>query len=63
ASRPTVFSSSRVGASSGATGVGRSKPSGFGRTSVRRGSDGRVSGVRSGRSGSYGRSGGGWFSG
>jgi len=63
ASRPTVFSSARVGSSSGATGVGRTKPSGFGRTSVRRGSDGRVSGVRSGRSGSYGRSGGGWFSG
>lgn len=63
ASRPTVFSSARVGTSPGATGVGRTKPSGFGRTSVRRGSDGRVSGVRSGRSGSYGRSGGGWFSG
>ncbi len=63
ASRPTVFSSARVGSSSGTTGVGRTKPSGFGRTSVRRGSDGRVSGVRSGRSGSYGRSGGGWFSG
>lgn len=61
--RPTVFSSARVGTSPGATGVGRSKPSGFGRTSVRRGSDGRVNGVRSGRSGSYGRSGGGWFSG
>lgn len=61
--RPTVFSSSRVGTSPGATGVGRTKPSGFGRTSVRRGGDGRVSGVRSGRSGSYGRSGGGWFSG
>ncbi len=63
ASRPTVFSSARVGTSPGATGVGRTKPSGFGRTSVRRGSDGRVNGVRSGRSGSYGRSGGGWFSG
>jgi hypothetical protein len=62
-SRPTVFSSARVGASPGATGVGRTKPTGFGRTSVRRGGDGRVSGVRSGRSGSYGRSGGGWFSG
>ncbi len=63
ATRPTVFSSARVGTSPGATGVGRTKPTGFGRTSVRRGSDGRVSGVRSGRSGSYGRSGGGWFSG
>ena len=63
ASRPTVFSSARVGTSPGATGVGRTKPSGFGRTSVRRGGDGRVNGVRSGRSGSYGRSGGGWFSG
>lgn len=61
-SRPTVFSASRVGASSG-TGVGRTKPSGFGRTSVRMGSNGRVSGTRSGRSGSYGRSGGGWFGG
>lgn len=62
-SRPTVFSASRVGTSPGATGVGRTKPSGFGRTSVRMGSDGRVTGVRSGRSGSYGRSGGGWFGG
>lgn len=62
-SRPTVFSSARVGTSPGTTGVGRTKPSGFGRTSVRRGGDGRVTGVRSGRSGSYGRSGGGWFSG
>jgi len=62
-SRPTVFSASRVGTSPGATGVGRTKPSGFGRTSVRMGSDGRVTGTRSGRSGSYGRSGGGWFGG
>jgi hypothetical protein len=62
-SRPTVFSAARVGASSGVSGVGRTKPSGFGRTSVRMGSDGRVSGTRSGRSGSYGRSGGGWFGG
>lgn len=62
-SRPTVFSASRVGASSGVGGVGRTRPSGFGRTSVRMGSDGRVSGTRSGRSGSYGRSGGGWFGG
>jgi hypothetical protein len=60
-SRPTVFSASRIGASSG-TGVGRTRPSGFGRTSVRMGSDGHVNGTRSGRSGSYGRSGG-WFGG
>jgi hypothetical protein len=59
-SRPTIFSSSRVG---GASGVGRTRPSGFGRTSVRMSSDGRVTGIRSGRSGSYGRSGGGWFGG
>ncbi|MDQ3010328.1 MAG: hypothetical protein M3X11_06460 [Acidobacteriota bacterium] len=62
-SRPTVFSASRVGASSGSTGVGRTKPSGFGRTSVRMGSNGSISGTRSGRSGSYGRSGGGFFGG
>jgi hypothetical protein len=43
--------------------VGRARPSGFGRTSVRMSSDGRVTGTRSGRSGSYGRSGGGWFGG
>ena len=59
-SRPTVFSNSRVG---GASGVGRARPSGFGRTSVRMSSDGRVTGMRSGRTGSYGRSGGGWFGG
>lgn len=57
-SRPTVFSGARVG---GAYGVGRTRPSGFGKTSVRT-SGGRVTGVRSGRSGSYGRSGG-WFGG
>jgi hypothetical protein len=60
-SRPTIFSSARVGGAS-TTGVGRSRPSGFGRTSVRM-SNGSVTGVRSGRSGSYGRSGGGWFGG
>jgi hypothetical protein len=59
-SRPTIFSSSRVG---GASGVGKTRPSGFGRTSVRMSSEGRVTGTRSGRSGSYGRSGGGWFGG
>jgi hypothetical protein len=59
-SRPTIFSSTRVG---GGSGVGRTRPSGFGRTSVRMSSDGHVTGTRSGRSGSYGRSGGGWFGG
>jgi hypothetical protein len=62
-SRPTIFSSSRVGTSPGAAGVGKTRPSGFGRTSVRVSSDGRVTGTRPGRSGSYGRSGGGWFGG
>ncbi|MEP7273828.1 MAG: hypothetical protein ABI882_20175 [Acidobacteriota bacterium] len=57
-SRPTIFSATRVG---GASGVGRTRPSGFGRTSVRM-SGGRVTGTRVGRSGSYGRSGG-WFGG
>ncbi len=61
-SRQTVFSSARVGGVSSG-GVGRVRPSGFGRTSVRMGSNGSVTGVRSGRSGSYGRSGGGWFGG
>ena len=61
-SRPTVFTSTRVGGASG-TGVGRTRPTGFGRTSVRMSGDGNVTGVRSGRSGSYGRSGGGWFGG
>ena len=62
-SRPTIFTASRVGTSSGASGVGKTKPSGFGRTSVRVSSSGRVTGTRVGRSGSYGRSGGGWFGG
>ena len=57
-SRPTMFSASRVG---GVYGVGRTRPSGFGRSSVRM-SSGRVTGVRAGRSGSWGRSRG-WFSG
>jgi len=52
--RPTMFSSARVG---GVRGVGRSKPSGFGRTTVRVGSGGRITGTRAGRSGSFGRSG------
>jgi len=57
-SRPTIFSAARVG---GASGIGRTRPSGFGRTSVRM-SGGRVTGTRAGRSGSFGR-GGGWFGG
>ncbi len=51
APRPTMFSSTRIG---GATaGVGRSKPSGFGRSTVRVASSGRVVGTRAGRSGFY----------
>ncbi|HZS05356.1 MAG TPA: hypothetical protein VFD58_11020 [Blastocatellia bacterium] len=60
-SRPTIFAATRVGGN--ASGIGRNRPSGFGRTSVRVGSDGHVTGTRSGRSGSYGRSGGSWFGG
>jgi hypothetical protein len=60
-SRPTIFNSTRIGGPSG--GVGKSRPTGFGRTSVRVSNDGRVTGTRPGRSGSYGRSGGGWFGG
>jgi hypothetical protein len=52
-SRPTLFSGSRVG---GQSGVGRAKPSGFGRTTFRT-SGGRVTGFGSGRSGSLGRGG------
>ncbi len=62
-SRPTIFTASRVGTSAGSSGVGKTRPTGFGRTSVRVSGDGRVSGTRTGRSGSYGRSGGGWFGG
>jgi hypothetical protein len=59
--RPTMFSSSTVG---GARGVGKMKPSGFGRVSTRMSSDGRsVTGIRSGRSGSFGRSRSGRFGG
>jgi hypothetical protein len=50
-SRPTLFSGTRVG---GQEGVGRTKPSGFGRTSFRT-SGGQVTSV--GRSGSLGRGG------
>lgn len=59
--RQTIFSAARVGGTSG-TGVGKARPSGFGRTSVRM-SGGQVTGVRSGRSGSYGRGFGGFFGG
>jgi hypothetical protein len=59
--RPTIFSAARVGGTSG-SGVGKTRPSGFGRTSVRM-SGGQVTGVRSGRSGSYGRGFGGFFGG
>jgi hypothetical protein len=62
-SRPTVFNARRVGAAAGAAGVGKARPTGFGRTSVRVSNDGRVTGTRVGRSGSYGRSGGGFFGG
>jgi hypothetical protein len=58
-SRPTIFSSRTVG---GSTGVGKQKPSGFGRVSVRASkSTGSITAVRTGRSGSFGRSGG-WSS-
>ncbi len=53
--RQTMFSSARVGG--GVRGVGRSKPSGFGRSTVRVGSGGRVTVTRPGRSGSFGRGG------
>ncbi|MEL6178065.1 MAG: hypothetical protein AAFS10_03885, partial [Myxococcota bacterium] len=61
--RSTAFSSRTFGVRSG---VGRTKPSGFGRVSVRRDSSGRVSlgkrqGSGGGRSGSFGRSRGGSF--
>ncbi len=61
-SRPTIFSASRVGGVN-STGVGKTRPSGFGRTSVRMSSSGQVTGTRTGRSGSYGRGFGGWFGG
>ncbi|MFZ4793595.1 MAG: hypothetical protein ACOYLN_05630 [Blastocatellia bacterium] len=53
--RPTIFSATRIG---GTSGVGRMKPGGFGQTSVRVSSGGRITGTRAGRSGSYGRGGG-----
>lgn len=56
--RPTMFSGTRIGGRN-ASGVGRSKPSGFGRTTVRVSPSGSVVGTRAGRSGYYapGRSG------
>ena len=54
--RPTIFSSRTLG---GGTGIGKQKPSGFGRVSVRASrSTGTITGIRSGRSGSFGRAGG-----
>jgi len=56
APRPTIFSSRTLG---GGAGVGKQKPSGFGRVSVRASkSTGSVTAVRTGRSGSFGRAGG-----
>jgi hypothetical protein len=53
APRPTIFSARRTGIG---TGVGKQKPSGFGVVSVRESrSTGRIAGVRTGRSGSFGR--------
>ncbi len=58
--RPTMFSARTVG---GSNGIGRQRPSGFGKVSTRVGSDGRTTSIRSssrssssGRSGSFGRS-------
>jgi len=56
ARRATMFSARSVG---GTSGVGKAKPSGFGRVSTRVDASGRTTGVRSGRSGSFGRSRGG----
>jgi hypothetical protein len=54
--RPTIFSSRTLG---GRPGIGKQKPSGFGRVSVRASrSSGTITGVRTGRSGSFGRAGG-----
>jgi hypothetical protein len=54
--RPTIFSSRTLGTGSG---VGKQKPSGFGRVAVRASkSTGAITGIRSGRSGSFGRAGG-----
>jgi hypothetical protein len=54
--RPTIFSSRIVG---GGAGIGKQKPSGFGRVSVRASkSTGSITAIRTGRSGSFGRAGG-----
>jgi hypothetical protein len=56
APRPTIFSSHTLG---GGPGIGKQKPSGFGRVSVRASkSTGSITAVRTGRSGSFGRAGG-----
>src|SRR5258705_462830 len=53
--RPTIFSSRTLG---GGSGVGKQKPSGFGRVSVRTSkSTGSITAVRGGRSGAFGRPG------
>lgn len=53
--RPTMFSGTSIGGNR--SGIGKQRPSGFGRVSVRtNASTGRLSGIRSGRSGSFGRS-------
>lgn len=57
--RSTIFSSRTTG---GASGVGRQKPAGFGRVSTRMTGSGQLTGIRSGRSGSFGRVRGGSFS-
>lgn len=57
--RPTMFSSRTTGAGRG---VGRTKPTGFGRVSTRMDKSGRILGTRSGSTGRY-RSGGGGYSG
>ena len=55
APRPTIFSSRTLG---GGAGIGKQKPSGFGRVSVRTSrSTGSITAVRTGRSGSFGRAG------
>lgn len=48
--RPTMFAGSRLGSNYG---VGRAKPSGFGRTTVRVNPSGGLAGTRAGRSGYY----------
>jgi len=52
APRPTMFSAARIGGAR-TSGVGRAKPSGFGRATVRVAPSGSVLGTRAGRSGYY----------